>query len=136
MCYADYEEKVVGKYGVELVNFPFTDKFDPSRMTLDECERLLTLLYDKICFWRRLTTEQTARTKEALAEKKNTGKGRVRKERSDKGQPRGSYKKRANVSGEPDNGADKENEGPRGPSGPPRKRRKAISSAVVDGETN
>ncbi|KAF8580301.1 hypothetical protein K439DRAFT_1619899 [Ramaria rubella] len=90
MSWKNYEKDIVDEYHVIMEGWPSL-VFDPSKLGFKGLEPILQAIEDGICKWRWLTDDEfTARKNEVAA---NGGdKKKVRKERSDKGKKRGTYK--------------------------------------------
>ncbi|KAF8581257.1 hypothetical protein K439DRAFT_1619194 [Ramaria rubella] len=90
MSWKNYEENIVDQYRVVLDGWP-SSVFDPAKLGYKGLQTILDVLEDRSCKWCRLTDDEFTACKNNIAA--NGGiKKLARKERSDKGKSRGSYK--------------------------------------------
>ncbi|KAF8580079.1 hypothetical protein K439DRAFT_1620078 [Ramaria rubella] len=90
MSWKNYEENIVDQYRVVLDGWP-SSVFDPAKLGYKGLQTILDALEDRSCKWCRLTDDEFTARKNNIAA--NGGiKKLARKERSDKGKSRGSYK--------------------------------------------
>ncbi|KAF8576594.1 hypothetical protein K439DRAFT_1622766 [Ramaria rubella] len=90
MSWKNYEKDIVDEYHVILEGWPSL-VFDPLKLGFKGLEPILQAIEDGICKWRWLTDDEFTACKNEVAA--NGGdKKKVRKERSDKGKKRGTYK--------------------------------------------
>ncbi|KAG6851316.1 hypothetical protein C0991_009418 [Blastosporella zonata] len=98
MKYREYDAHIVAEYSVHIVGWPAAVPFSaPSKLCIkDHARSLRNALLDGICHWETLTSEQGKSHKERMEEIRaaRAAAGTKRKERSDKGKPRGPSKKK------------------------------------------
>ena len=132
MNYLNFERDIVVKYGIDIVGWTYETFINPSEMStsLPPLRKLSDAIKDGTCRFVRLSqSEHRAREKEYFR-KVDAGEVATRKERQDKGVPRG---KRTHAEANDDNDSDDE-----GPSGstqhteqPPEKRRRTMRKATT-----
>jgi hypothetical protein len=93
MHYVDYEEKIVQRYGIELVGWTYEKFVNPSELSnsLPGLQQLLDAINDGTCKFVKLTPLQLSKRRQAL--QKNVSEGNVpapkgRKPRKDRGTKR------------------------------------------------
>jgi len=146
MCYVKYDQDIVTKHKVELVGWPASIKFaNPSEIgNVDDIRKLRQALKVGECKWIVQSRGQQAAYAEKIARRVATGEqaAKKRKQRSDKGKPRGS-KGGKNAAGQNGKGARKhtgngepgesedgsENDNSEGPRQPPKKKQKVNAAA-------
>ena len=93
MCYVDYEEKIVQRYGIELVGWTYEKFVNPSELStsLPGLQQLLDAINNGTCKFVKLTPLQLKERRHVL--QKNISEGNVpapksRKPRKDRGTKR------------------------------------------------
>ena len=93
MCYVDYEEKIVQRYGIELVGWTYEKFVNPSELStsLPGLQQLLDAINNGTCKFVKLTPLQLKECRHVL--QKNISEGNVpapksRKPRKDRGTKR------------------------------------------------
>ena len=122
MQYVDYEEKIVQRYGIELVGWTFEKFINPSELStsLSGLQQLLDAINNGTCKFVKLTALQLNERRQAL--QKNISEGNIpvpkgRKPRKD----RGTKRRVENENGE----SDVENQRPN-----PKKRRSTTGKKI------
>ena len=146
MCYVKYDQNIIAKHKVELVGWPALVKFaNPSEIgNVNDIRKLRHVLNVGECKWIVQSRGQQAAYAEKIMRKVAAGELVVkkRKQRSDKGKPRGSKvgkntagqsskgTRRNTGDGEPgDSEEDSENDSSEKPRQPPKKKRKVRVAA-------
>ncbi|KAH9831717.1 uncharacterized protein C8Q71DRAFT_861410 [Rhodofomes roseus] len=113
MNYVNFERDFVVKFGIDVTGWTFDKFINPSEMStsLPPLQKLISALKDGSCRFHRLAEPERSRREEAYNRKVLAGEVEPRKERQDKGVPRG--KRAANAADtEPDEGSGNTNAPP------------------------
>ena len=94
MYYVDYEEKIVQRYGIELVGWTYEKFVNPSELStsLPGLQQLLDAINNGSCKFVKLTPLQVSERRQALQKKISEGNvpaPKGRKPRKDRGTKRG-----------------------------------------------
>jgi hypothetical protein len=121
MNYQNYDAQIILRLGVKLVGWTYHSLVSPYEIyTIDDLRTLHDALVCGACFWMRLSEGEMTQHKADIEKRESMGEvvGKKRKERSDKGVPKGPKRKQGAHEDDEDSG--KEDEPEAGPS----KRRK------------
>lgn len=96
MNYSNYDTQVIQRLGVKLVGWTYHEVVSPYEIhTIDDLRTLHNALVCGACFWLRLSKRELAAHKTDIEQREAAGETvtKKRKERSDKGVPKGPRKK-------------------------------------------
>ena len=100
MCYIDYEEKIVQRYGIELVGWTYEKFVNPSKLStsLPGLQQLLNAINNGTCKFVKLTPLQLYEHRQALQKSISEGTVPAKKGRKPR-KDRGTKRKAGNESG-------------------------------------
>ena len=111
MNYQNYDTQIILRLGVKLVGWTYSKLVSPYEIyTIDDLRTLHGALVCGACFWMRLSKREMTRHKADVEKRESMGEvvRKKRKERSDKGVPKGPKKKQSAQDSEADESSDKD----------------------------
>ena len=115
MNYQNYNSQIIQRLGVKLVGWTHHEVVSPYEITgVDDLRTLRDALVCGACFWMRLSKGELARHKADLEKREAAGEvvTKKRKERSDKGMPKGPRKRVCAQLSDEEEGEDEAGAGP------------------------
>lgn len=112
MNYQNYDAQIVLRLGVKLIGWTYHSFISPYEIyTIDNLQNLHDALVCGACFWMRLSKREMTQHKADIEKRELMGEV-VRKERSDKGVPKGPKKKQGAQEADEDSDEDEPKAGP------------------------